>query len=313
MPPCYPRPQGQRLSPLRQEAHSGAAAATSAGGNVPAKTASGKSASPEAGTPADTRPRPRPRSHGRGGASFPDLGVAVGSLPCSWLARPRRGPLSLPGPVTCGGSYASCKEAGVVGQTGCVPATPPLRSGRWGGQSRPSAGRPRAHLAEAPPLRRLQELQQEAEFLGVGLCQAPEVPRSRQRVSLLEPEQPPPGSHRRRRGAGERGLLQAGACLLPAACQRQGGTVRVGLGQGTGGVGGWPWPLWLRVGSGRGPMLEGRDRGPGVRPARLGQGLVSQDAPCTPAARAAEEAGAAVGPSMETHPLPCSPCRRPWR
>lgn len=50
-----------------------------------------------------------------------------------------------------------------------------------------------AHLGEALPLRGLQEAQQEAEVPGVRLGQALQVPRSGSHLSLLEPEQAPPG------------------------------------------------------------------------------------------------------------------------
>lgn len=61
---------------------------------------------------------------------------------------------------------------------------------------RPGWGLRGAHLAEALLLRGLQAMQQEAEFLGVGLCQALQVPHSSQHISLLELEQASPGSGR---------------------------------------------------------------------------------------------------------------------
>lgn len=50
-----------------------------------------------------------------------------------------------------------------------------------------------AHLGEALPLRALQETQQETEVPGIPLCQALQVPCRGWYISLLEPEQAPPG------------------------------------------------------------------------------------------------------------------------
>ena len=77
-------------------------------------------------------------------------------------------------------------------------------------------------------------MQQEAEFLGVRLCQALKIPRGGWHVSLLELEQAPPGPGCRRQGGGPRGFLQAGASLLVAACQRSGRDGHGGAGTGDG-------------------------------------------------------------------------------
>lgn len=90
----------------------------------------------------------------------------------------------------------------------CLPPGPQLKPGSREGTAALSTAGSRvlgrrwgrglrgAHLAEALPLRGLQALQQEAEFLGLRLGQALQVPHSSGYVSLLEPEQASPGAGR---------------------------------------------------------------------------------------------------------------------
>ena len=95
---------------------------------------------PRRGAPVGSRPAgarlPARLSLGGTCRSFPDLGLERASCEgrCSWLARPAptRGPLSLPGPVTCG-SYVSCIRGRLLGslaRLACVPipSPPPHRN-----------------------------------------------------------------------------------------------------------------------------------------------------------------------------------------
>lgn len=128
-------------------------------------------------------------------------------------------------------------------------STPPhaqLKPGSWGGGAAlslgPGGSNSRcwkgaglgcwAHLGETLLLRGLQETQQEAEVLGVRLCQALQVMCSGQHISLLEPEQATPGPGCLCWRGGLQDFLQAGASLLKAACRGWGGTVTVGAGPG---------------------------------------------------------------------------------
>lgn len=162
---------------------------------------------------------------GAGCLSLPDLGVGVGFLqgqvPLAGPARSEEGSALSPRP--CHLWDASCKEAGkllgfMMARLACPPDPQRYQGIREGGAALSAAGPRGAHLAEAPPLRRLQTLQQEAEFLGVRLGQALQVPRGGGRVSLLEPEQASPGAGRLRPRGGLRGVLQAVSSFLVAAC-----------------------------------------------------------------------------------------------